>query len=86
MKMMTKKERQQIDRALEQLNDAINWLNKDRVHICIESRGTTTTEYKAINAKLWNKPEHLQPVMKFYGSELCGVLNAKQTLKRLLET
>ena len=39
--MMTKKERQQIDRALEQLNDAINWLNKDRVHICIESRGRT---------------------------------------------
>lgn len=83
--MITKKERQQIDRALDQLNKAIDWINTDRVHICIESSGTTTTEYKAINSKLWNKPEHLHPVTKFYGSELCGVLNAKQTLERMLE-
>lgn len=82
---MNTKDRRQISNALDQLNDAINWINKDRVQICTESSGTGTTEYRAINAKLCNKPEYLQPVTKFYGSELCGVLNAKQTLKRLLE-
>ena len=83
---MNTKDRRQISNALDQLNDAINWINKDRVQICTESSGTGTTEYRAINAKLCNKPEYLQPVKKFYGSELCGALNAKRILERLLNS
>lgn len=71
---MTQKDAKKLFAVLSDLQRGIDFLCQDRVHVCTESRGTTTLDMKHPSGKF------IMEINKEYGSDLCLLFNAKKKL------
>ena len=76
---LTNQARNELLGTLRNLERGHAFIMADRTLVCVKTQGTTTIEYKGPDG-------FIQPINKYYGSDLTGFENALSTLKRFLET
>jgi hypothetical protein len=67
-----------LELALQHLKRTIAFIEKEDVHVCIDSRGTTTVEFANKDGK------HLYEIDKRYGCDMTGVYQAAELLETQL--
>lgn len=78
MATLTQKQRKSLENVLYHLDRAIRYVQDDSTVICRKSSGTTTLDYRRPDGQC------IVSVAKEYGSDLCGLMDARKYLYRFL--